>query len=73
MKTDALLWHNNAKHSLEKAVSEAAARHLARLGTMPTAVILPLGEYPPTVAGLKVETALTVKRNYMQVYDGGEK
>lgn len=63
-----LLWHNLWKRPLPQAVQEAAARHLTRLGTMPTTVILPLGEYPPEVAGLKVETALTVKRNYLQVY-----
>lgn len=29
----ALLWHNASKKSLPVAVSEAAARHLERLGT----------------------------------------
>lgn len=68
MKTDALLWHNLWKRPLPQAVQEAAARHLARLGSQPTHVILPPGEYPPTVAGLKVETHLTVKGRYMKVY-----
>lgn len=68
---DTLLWHNLWRRPIEKAVEAAAARHLARLGTMPTHVILPLGEYPETVGGLKVETCLTVKGMYLKVYDGG--
>lgn len=68
-----LLWHNNAKRPLETAVKEASARHLARLGSQPTHVILPLGEWPAEVGGLKVETCVTVKGLYMKVYDGGEK
>jgi len=72
-KYDTLLWYNLFKKSLPIAVSEAAARHLARLGTSATHVILPLGEYPPEVGGLKVETDLTVKGNHLKVYNGGEK
>lgn len=69
---DTLLWFNSFKKSLPVAVSEAAARHLERLGTMPTNVILPLGEWPPEVAGLKVETDLTVKGRHLKVYNGEE-
>lgn len=68
-----LLWLNDSKKSLPVAVGEASAAHLRRLGTAPTNVILPLGEYPETVGGLKVETCLTVKGLYLKVYDGGEK
>lgn len=73
MKPGALLWHNKFKKSLPVAVAEAAARHLARLGTPATHVILPLGDYPAEVGGLKVETDRRVKANYMQVYDGSER
>jgi hypothetical protein len=65
-----LLWHNNSKKSLAAAVQEAAAAHLRRLGSQPTNVILPLGEWPETVGGLKVETDKRVKGLYMQVYNG---
>ena len=68
-----LLYWNAAKRPLDVAVREAAARHLARLGTPATHVILPLGEWPAEVGGLTVETHLTVKRNHMKVYNGGEK
>lgn len=68
-----ILWFNDSKKSLPVAIGEASAAHLRRLGTMPTNVILPVGEYPPEVAGLKVETDRRVQRNYMQVYNGGEK
>ena len=70
---NALLWWNAAKRPLEIAISEAAAAHLRRLGSMPTNVILPLGEYPAEVGGLKVETDKMVKGLYLKVYDGGEK
>lgn len=70
---NALLWHNKFKKSLPVAVAEAAARHLARLGTPATHVILPLGEYPAEVGGLTVETDLTVKGWFLKVYDGGER
>lgn len=71
-----LLWHNNAKRPLETAIKEvhpersrrASAVHLRRLGSQPTHVILPLGEYPETVGGLKVVTCRTVKGNFMKVY-----
>ena len=63
-----LLWWNAAKRPLAVAVAEAAARHLARLGTPATNVILPLGEYPPEVGGLIVETDKTVKGLYLKVY-----
>lgn len=69
MNTGTLLWHNNSKKSLPVAVTEAAAAHLRRLGTAPTNVILPLGDYPPTVGGLTVETHLTVKGNHLKVYN----
>lgn len=70
---DALLWFNNSKKSLTEAVAEAVAAHVRRLGTAPTHVILPIGEYPPTVGGLVVETSGRVMGNYMQVYaDGGQ-
>ena len=68
-----LLWFNNSKKSLPTAISEASAAHLRRLGTNPTHVILPLGEYPAEVGGLKVETHLTVKGNHLKVYNGGDK
>jgi hypothetical protein len=71
MKT--LLWYNNAKRTLETAVSEASAAHLRRLGSKPTHVILPPGEWPAEVGGLRVETCKTVKGLYLKVYDGGEK
>lgn len=73
MRNKTLLWHNLWKRPIEKAVEEASARHLERLGTPPTHVILPLGEWPAEVGGLKVETDKRVSHNYMQVYDGGEK
>ena len=63
-----LLWWNAAKRPLETAVKEAAAVHLKRLGSEPTNVILPLGEWPAEVGGLKVETCLTVKGLYLKVY-----
>lgn len=68
-----LLWHNNSKKSLPVAIGEATGAHLRRLGTVPTHVILPLGEYPETVGGLTVEQCKTVKGLYLKVYDGGEK
>lgn len=67
-----LLWHNTSKKSLPVAIGEASAAHLRRLGTMPTNVILPIGEYPESVGGLKVETCITVKGLYLKVYAGGE-
>lgn len=71
-----LLWHNLWKRPLATAVAEASARHLQRLGSKPTHVILPLGEcilrplegYPAEVGGLQVETCLTVKGLFMKVY-----
>lgn len=73
MKHDTLLWHNLWKRPLPVAIGEAAARHLARLGTKPTHVILPLGEWPAEVGGLQVETHLTVKGLYLKVYNGDVK
>lgn len=70
---NALLWHNLWKRPLETAVSEAAARHLKRLGTPATHVILPVGDWPAEVGGLKVETSKKVKGLNMQVYADGEK
>lgn len=75
MRPDALLWHNLWKRPLPQAVQEAAAAHVRRLGTEPTNVILPEGgEWPESVAGLRVETCKTVDRNHMKVYamDGAE-
>lgn len=66
---DTLLWYNNSKKSLPVAIGEASAAHVRRLGTAPTHVILPLGDYPPEVGGLQVETCKTVKGNYMKVYN----
>lgn len=67
-KIDTLLWFNNSKKSLTEAVAEAAEAHKRRLGSMPTNVILPLGEYPLEVGGLVVETCKTVKGLYLKVY-----
>lgn len=71
MKPDTLLWYNLWKRPLPTAVAEASARHLQRLGTAPTNVILPLGEYPEMVGGLKVETCVTVDKNHLKVYADG--
>lgn len=68
-----LLWWNAAKRPLETAVKEASAVHVRRLGTAPTHVILPLGEWPAEVGGLKVETCRTVDTNHLKVYADGEK
>lgn len=65
---NALLWWNAAKRPLSQAVQEAAAAHVRRLGCQPTNVILPLGKWPETVEGLRVETDLKVKGLFMQVY-----
>lgn len=68
-----LLYWNVNKRPLAEAVTAAIAAHLRRLGSMPTNVILPVGEYPATVSGLVVETSARVDRNHMQVYaDGGQ-
>lgn len=66
-----LLYWNIHRRPLAEAVTAAKAAHVRRLGTMPTHVILPIGEYPPTVGGLVVETHLTVKGLYLKVYNGG--
>lgn len=66
-----LLYWNVNKRPLAEAVTAAKAAHVRRLGCEPTNVILPLGEYPPEVGGLKVETHLTVKGLYLKVYNGG--
>lgn len=68
MKPDALLWHNAGKKSLPVAVQEASAAHVRRLVCQPTNVILPVGDWPESVGGLKVETGKHVMSNYMQVY-----
>lgn len=70
MKNDTLLWHNNSKKSLPAAILEASAAHIRRLGSQPTNVILPLGDYPAEVGGLKVETDITVKGLFLKVYNG---
>ena len=70
MKNDTLLWYNNSKRPLAQAVQEAAAAHVRRLGSEPTHVILPLGEWPVEVGGLKVETCRMVKGLYLKVYNG---
>lgn len=66
-----LLYWNVHRRPLTEAVSAAIAAHVRRLGSMPTNVILPLGEYPAEVGGLVVETHLAVKGLYLKVYNGG--